>query len=64
MLRFKRLKYQIRIPMDIKEQNTSRSMRPNDGAFQMSNGSIGDFANLASQSKKRARWRMETIRRT
>ena len=64
MLRFKRLKYQIKIPMDMKEQNTSSSIKPNDGAFQISNGSIGDFANLASHSKKMARWRIDTIRRT
>lgn len=64
MLRPRIVKYHMNIPMDINEVNTSRSIRPKEGAFQMSKGSIGDLANFDSQIAKPTKWRTDTINST
>lgn len=51
------------IPIDMKARKRTAIKTPKEGAFQMFSGKIGSVAYFASQMKKRAMWRRETIKR-
>ena len=53
--------YQRKIPMDMNEKNIVSRSKPNDGASHMSNGRIGELANLDSHTANAMMWTMETI---
>lgn len=55
--------YHKNMPMDMKEKNTISKSNPNDGAFQMSKGRMGELANLISHIANAAIWSRDTTSR-
>jgi hypothetical protein len=56
--------YQSKVPKDMKQSNMARTKGRNEGAFQMSRGTMGDFSNLDSQIVKITSIRIDNKTRT
>lgn len=56
--------YQRSVPLDMKHKSTAKTSGRKEGAFQISRGRKGVFANLYSQSTKTRRRKMDVKIRT